>query len=667
MAKRGAIPEDLLRIVTVSDPFIDRAGRSILFTRKHYEAKFKAATHIWSVDREGRTRQWTAGDHRNWNARWSPAGDEIALLSDRAKPRTQIYRLSLHGGEAIPLTDLPEGDFASLQWSPDGRKILFSFREKHPDFTEAAAEQRKDEGRSAPPKVVETAFYRLDGDGFFLGQRHKLYVVEVETGQCRIVFEGCPVGWYSYDWAPDSSRFAVIRSMAAEPWNDPANDQIFLVDLFGNAEQVPSLPLGEKTSVRWSPDGEWLAWFGNTNPEDHRGVNNPHLFIARTDGSELTDCTPDADLNFNTYTLSDKAEAGGELLHWSADGRRLITVIGNRGETQLAEVDLEDQAVRLLTQGQHVLTLTSVSEQGDVACLVAQPHRMPEIGLVPAQADEPVRLTQFNAALCDELDLQEPEELELTAVDGYPVHAWILKPPGFDPSQRYPGVLEIHGGPHAQYGWSYFHEFQVLASAGYVVLFSNPRGSKGYGSAHVAAIAGRWGGKDWEDIRAVKDWMRSQAFIDADRLGVMGGSYGGYLVNWTVAHTDDFRAAITDRCVSNLISKSLNTDYPYHPGTYWKGAAYEEFEGIQELWRDSPIAYFHRVKTPMLIIHSEGDLRCHIEQGEQVFTALKERGVEARFVRYPSNTSHGMSRGGPVDLRIHRLHEILNWWKRWLG
>lgn len=213
---------------------------------------------------------------------------------------------------------------------------------------------------------------------------------------------------------------------------------------------------------------------------------------------------------------------------------------------------------------------------------------------------------------------------------------------------------------------SYFHEFQCLAAAGYVVVFSNPRGSKGYGESWVRAIAGHWGCMDWEDIRSVKDWMKTLPFVDPGRLGVIGGSYGGYLVNWTVGHTDDFRAAITDRCVSNLVSKSLNSDYPYFPGKYWKGRPYGDLEAIADLWRDSPIAYFDRVQTPMLIIHSEGDLRCNIEQGEQVFTALCERGIPARFVRYPVSTSHGMSRNGPPDLRIHRLNEIMGWWERWL-
>jgi acylaminoacyl-peptidase len=243
------------------------------------------------------------------------------------------------------------------------------------------------------------------------------------------------------------------------------------------------------------------------------------------------------------------------------------------------------------------------------------------------------------------------------------VHVWVLRPPG-GRRRRGPAVLEIHGGPHVQYGHTFFHEFQVLAGRGYTVFYGNPRGSKGYGEAHSASIRGRWGTVDWEDVQAVVRFVQSRPYVDPRRLGVIGGSYGGYMTNWAIAHSDAFAAAVTDRSVSNLLSMWGTSDVPAYPGQYWRGAAWR---GAEELWEQSPIRCFDRVRTPTLVLHAEGDLRCNIEQAEQVFTALRMRGVAARLVRYPPTASHGMSRSGPPDLRVLRLEHILDWWRRHLG
>lgn len=665
MAKSLFVPEDLLRIVGVSDPTFRPGRDEVLYTRKSFDEKYKARLHIWSTDFEGESRQWTSGEGKNWGGRWDPRGERLAFLSDRAKP-TQIYLLAADGGEAAALTELAEGSFRDLKWSPDGRHILFSFRETHGDFTEKAMERRKESGESDPPKVVETAYWRLDGDGMYLDQRYALYLVEVESRKVRKVYDGCPVGEYTYDWAPDGNRFALTRTFADRPWIDPIGDEIVLVGLDGSQTQVPGLPKGSKSSVRWSPDGKWLAYLGGDDPLDHRGVKNTKAFFCPVEGGEARCVTADIDLDLATYTLSDTAESPPEFLEWAADSASLYAQWAHHGQCHAGIVDIASHKFVRQTRGQFVLTPCSARPDGRIACIHSAPDALPEIAIADLAATEaPVRrITAWNDEIASEKQFAMPEEAYIHASDGYPVHVWKLNPSG---KRSGAGVLEVHGGPQCQYGWNFFLEFQVLTAAGYTVVYSNPRGSKGYGQKHVEAIAGKWGQKDWIDVEAAKDWMKGLPEVDPARIGIMGGSYGGYMVNWAVGHTNDFRAAITDRCVSNLISKSLNTDYPYHPGTYWQGAAYEGFEGIRELWRDSPIAYFSQAKTPMLIIHSEGDLRCHIEQGEQVYTALQELGVPCRFVRYPASTSHGMSRGGPPDLRIHRLREILNWWGRWLG
>jgi dipeptidyl aminopeptidase/acylaminoacyl peptidase len=203
----------------------------------------------------------------------------------------------------------------------------------------------------------------------------------------------------------------------------------------------------------------------------------------------------------------------------------------------------------------------------------------------------------------------------------------------------------------------------VLAAQGWTVVYSNPRGSKGYGRDHTHSIQGSWGTTDWEDVQAVTEFMKKHKGIQKKQIGIMGGSYGGYMTNWAVSHTHDYVAAITDRCVSNMISMMGSGDFLHETDSYWEGNPWDRPE---ELWEQSPIKHFKGVKTPMLIIHSEGDLRCNIEQSEQIHTALVVQNVPCRFVRYPSSTSHGMSRCGPPDMRLHRLGEIVAWWKKYL-
>jgi len=292
---------------------------------------------------------------------------------------------------------------------------------------------------------------------------------------------------------------------------------------------------------------------------------------------------------------------------------------------------------------------------------------LPEIRLgdVKATSIATKDRTSFNRELLRGRHIAPCKEHWIEAEDGHKVHTWVVLPPNVKAGtkKKHPAVLEVHGGPHAQYGLGFFHEFQVLAAQGYVVVFSNPRGSKGYGRDHCAAIRGAWGTDDWTDVQAAAEFMASRPFVDPKRTAIMGGSYGGYMTNWAIGHTNQFKAAITDRCVSNLHSMFGTSDYTSAPDDYFPGNSWDRPE---KLWEQSPLKYLGKAKTPTLIIHSEGDLRCNVEQSEQVFTVLKLNNVPTRFVRYPRSTSHGLSRSGPPDLRLHRLHQILEWYEKHL-
>lgn len=675
MPKRPIRADDLLRIVFVGDPQSSPDGSQILFTRKHI-AKNKYVTNLFSVDRQGRITQWTQGDAGNGGGRWSPDGGSIAFISGREKPSAQIHILSASGGEARKLTNFPEGSLGGIKWSPDGKWIATAFRETAPDRTEAAKKAREEGNLSTPPLAVDDVWYRLDGDGYFGMQRYKLFLVEVATGEHRLLYEADPLGSYTYDWSPDSSELIVCHSVAKRPLAEVPNDQLFRVNLEGRAWMLEGLPKGEKGAPRWSPDGKWIAYAGDVDENDPWGTRNTKLYLVSANGGSPKLLSGDTDYDIAVGTLSDTKDSGYDAkIEWAPDSRSIYLEIGWHGEVQLGLANLTGD-VRLLTEGRHSISLGNLSNDAStIAASFGSATRLPEIAVLEQELGTgrivPKVLTSFNEAFHDEIRLSEPEEIWLDSTpnkDGSPsqLHAWVMKPIDYLEPRRYPAVLEVHGGPHAQYGWAFFHEFQLLAAQGYIVVYTNPRGSKGYGEKHCYEIFRDWGHKDWEDIQTTIRWMQHQPYIHPGQMGIMGGSYGGYMTNWAVGHCKDFKAAITDRCVSNMVSMAGSSDFPFNKDGYFQGVAWGDLDGIAPLWKQSPLAYFEGVDTPMLIIHSEGDLRCNIEQGEQVFTALQQMGVESRFVRYPSNTSHAMSRSGPPDLRLHRLGEIVAWWERHL-
>ncbi len=670
MPKRAITADDLLSLTFVGDPQISPDGHRVLFTQKTVDVeKNKYVTHLFTADLEGHTKQWTNVPGGAGHGRWSPDGKHIAFISGREDKQSQLFLIPTDGGEARKLSALPEGSLSEFKWSPDGTKIAFTFRETDPLWTEATKKEREGKNLSTPPRIINTEWYRLDGDGYFLDQRSAVYVLEVATGEHQLLYGEDCLGWYSFDWSPDSQELAISHSFADRPMFDKANDGIVRVDMDGKIWKLEGLPRGNKENLRWSPDGKWLAYLGNDNDEGWGCLNN-RLWVVGADGETKARClSANDDYCLSTATLSDCREVSSDgVVEWSPDSKAIYVSVGWHGQAQLgyAQLSSESGEIELLTKGMHVLQIGNVSRDGErIGCVFGTPMKPNEVAVydISKHADAPEVLTHFNRAFLEEIKLSEPEELYLETPDGTKVHAWVMLPIDYLAPKRYPAVLEIHGGPHTQYGWQFFHEFQLLAANGHVVVYSNPRGSKGYGEAHTMAIKGHWGNKDWQDIETVTRWMQHQPYISPGQMGVMGGSYGGYMTNWVVGHTNDYRAAITDRCVSNLACFGGNSDFIQGKDSYWKGIF---FGDISDLWRDSPIAYFENVQTPMLIIHSEGDYRCNIEQSEQVHAALCHLGVENRFVRYPPSSSHGMSRGGPPDLRLHRLGEIVGWWEKHL-
>tara|TARA_B100001059_G_scaffold6349_1_gene5280 strand:+ start:6698 stop:8749 length:2052 start_codon:yes stop_codon:yes gene_type:complete len=666
---RPVQPEDLNELTFVSDPQINPDGSTILFTHKTIGTKNSYETSLWTVStRSGDPKPFTHGP-RDGHGRWSPDGGTIAFISGREKDIPQIHLIPSDGGEARCLTDLPQGSLSSFKWSPDGKSIAFTFRQRAEEWTKEACRLREQSGATPPPRVVTNTWYRLDGDGYFDQERFALHVVDIETGASRTLYAKDTIGWISYAWSPNSRTIAVTTVRNRKGVLASSDCQLLKIDAESGAiTHLKDVPKGPKTEVTWSPDGKHLAWAGREGLDGTYSTENLELWTCTASGAKARSLTADTDWCLMACALSDSADVSfSPNIQWSKDSRKLLVSIGWHGQSHMASIPLSGSRPRMLSDGACVISPGNTSKDGrSVALIVDQPAAPPEvhIGRIGASSLDVRRLTGFNDEYVSSRSIRKPTMKWVRSTDGTRVQTWMITPPGFKRGRKYPAILEIHGGPHAQYGECFFHEFQVLASAGYIVMYSNPRGSKGYGRDHTAAIRGSWGGKDWEDISAVKDFMQDHPSIDSRRMGIMGGSYGGYMTVWAIGHTHDFAAAITDRCVSNLVSMGGNSDFVSKPDGYWAGAFWDSPE---QLWHSSPIRTMGRAKTPTMVIHSEGDLRCNVEQGEQVFAALQIRGIPSTLVRYPRETSHGMSRNGPPDMRFHRLHQILGWWDRYIG
>lgn len=674
-------PQDLRSIIVVADPRHAPDGDSIAFVHRHVGERHRVDASIWCVTGDDPARPLTQG-RMDSTPRWRPGGGLAFVRGDEEAP-SQVHLLPAGGGESRAISELPEGTIGELRWTPDGSRVLMAFRPRAAHRTRAAAKERTRTGESTPPVIVEDPYYRLDGDGVFEADRYQLMELDPESKTTTTLWSRDTMGDFSFDVSPDGRTVALTTNVDRDALRKPWRSRIVLIDLAtGRARTMKGPPDGPKTAIRFSPDGTQLAWAGRASRDGLYSPDNLELWVAavpsrRSNTMTATSVTASDDHCLMAAIVGDTADASfAPTYHWTPDSKRLFLQIGTEGTQQIGTVAASGRGgITLHTSGPMVLAMGTPSPDGRSIAVVHSDAVHPpelavaEVGGRSSRASMTVTpRTDFNAAYVATRELAPIAEAWVTAEDGARSQLWVMRPAadtrrGAKPRRR-PAILEIHGGPHGQYGVGYMHEFQCLAAAGYTVVFSNPRGSKGYGQDHCAAIRGAWGTADWADIQAVTRFMQDDPHMDAKRLGVMGGSYGGYMTNWTIGHCDDFRAAITDRCVSNLLSMGGTSDIfdapnDYFPGNFW--------DDIQPRWDQSPMQFIGNCTTPTLIIHSEGDLRCNVEQSEQLHTALCMLGVETRFVRYPRSTSHGMSRSGPPDLREHRLGEILAWWKRHLA
>ncbi len=663
--KRLITADDLYKMELISSLALSPDGSEIFYAQQRINPENqKKFSNLWAVStRNGQPRQFTFGDQVDHSPQWSPDGSQVAFLSNRKDGQTfQIYLIPFQGGEARPLTDL-KGQFGAFEWSPDGTKLACQFRKTDEDVLAREADEAKKKLGVVERHYTRTA-YKFDGAGFLPKERWHLWLIDAQTGEATQLTDGEIYDETGPTWSPDGQEIVFTSNRAADPDQEFDKFDLYRIPAAGGEFQKIEAPDGPKQMPRFSPDGTWIAYYGNDHLQEW--WRNTELFIIPVGGGAAQNLTRPYDLNIDPAVINDVNNGAVGLTPptWSPDGQTLYFPANRHGSSTIQSISVDGQTLKTITPEPGTAGLFAFNpDHSQLTYFFATLTDPGQIFVQEMQTGQRRQLTNFNAWLA-EVNLGQTEEIWFKGRDNNDLQGWILKPPGFDPAQKYPSIFEIHGGPMAQYGHYFMHEFFYLAAQGYVVYYTNPRGGQGYGEAHTKYIYGNWGDADYADLMIWADYLQGQPYIDTSRMGVTGGSYGGYMTLWIIGHTHQFQAAVAQRVVSNFISMWGSSDMNWRFEVLVGDAS--PLDDVQTAWDHSPVKYLGNATTPTLIIHSEEDHRCPIEQGEQAFVTLKVKaGVDAEFVRFPGEP-HGLSRMGRTDRRIARLGHIARWMDQYL-
>jgi dipeptidyl aminopeptidase/acylaminoacyl peptidase len=675
-AARPITDKDLLRFRWIGAPQVSPDGSQVAYVVVTVDEKGdRYQTSLWSVATvPGSAPHSLTNGPRDTSPRWSPDGRTLAFLraaeKDGKPEPPQVYLLSMSGGEPRAVTTMPKGIDRFL-WSPNG-KTLALLATNRPSDLEEKKEKKDDEKKESDVRIINHAVYRTNGAGYADPTRFShIWTVDVpaqagwELAKAKQLTSG-ELDEDDVAWSADGSRLYFTSNRTPESYYDAPDSDLFAIPATGGETIKVADIHGPIGSLAPSPDGQWIAFTGyETGKDEVRSYNESDLFVVGTAaGSQPRNLTAGYSGDVLTGLTGDQhAPRGGRpaVPLWSSDSKAIYVTTGVEGSTNLVRVDLASGKLTPWTSGKHEVVTYSIAGGRSVA-LVSTPTMIGDLFTVDDKGAL-TRLTDINQPLFDELALGEPEEIWYPSFDGRKIQAWVQKPVGFDPARKYPLILNIHGGPHAAYGYTFDHEFQWMAAKGYVVLFPNPRGSSTYGEEFGNVIQYKYPGDDYKDLMAGVDVLIARGMIDPKKLAITGGSGGGVLTNWAVTQTDRFAAAASQRSIADWSTFWYGADFSLFRPSWFRKAPWED---PQDFTQRSAITFIDRVHTPLMLIEGESDMRTPpMAGGEMMFRALKYLHRPTVMIRFPDET-HELSRSGKPSHRIERLQHIVNWFDKWV-
>ena len=643
---------DIFELEIASDPQISPDGEEIVYVRKSYDIMTdRQRSNLWLVSTDGQDhRPLMSGVDSYTSPRWSPSGDRIAYISSAEGQGPQLYVRWADTGQTALLSNLAQSP-GNISWAPDGKSLAFTaFVET--DGTALAVAPKKPEGATwAPPvKVIETLNYRADGRGYLdLGYSH-VFVIPAEGGTPRQLTKGSFNHGGGLSWSADGDRL-VVSSNRNPGWElKRQNSDLWAIDLATSEMTQLTTRDGPDSSPRFSPDGNRLAFLGY---EDRKmGYHNRIVSVLDLDDGSISDIPSELDRSIDNIEWSSSTQL---IVSYDDFGKKTIATLSLEGDLQILARDAGGADIsRPYTSGSF-----TVANNGRVAYTAGASDRPADIGYASRRGVE--KLTGLNEDLLGYKTLGNIEEISWrSSVGDLDIWGWVVTPPNFDPTKKYPFILEIHGGPFTAYGPHFSAEVQLYAAAGYVVLYTNPRGSTSYGYEFANEIHHDYPGQDYDDLMSGVDAVIGRGYIDESQLFVTGGSGGGVLTAWIIGNTDRFAAAAVAKPVINWASMALYSDIPETVASYWFDKP--PWEDYQKYWRRSPLSLVGNVETPTLLLTGESDMRTPMPESEQYYQALKLRGIDAALVRVPES-SHGIA-ARPSNL-IAKVDNILAWFKRY--
>ncbi len=644
---------DLFNLEVATDPQISPDGRTIAYVRKSNDVMTdKARPTIWLIDvASGKQRPLVAGSGSYFSPRWSPDGSRIAYVaSEGGAP--QLYVRWLASGESAKITGLPDSPVA-LAWSPDGRRIAYTMFVPDEPATLGKAPAKPEGAKWADPlQVIDKVTYRTDDEGYLKPGYYQLFTVPADGGAPRQLTFGATNAGGSVSWAPDSNSILFSANLSKNWEREPVNSEIYRIGLDGSPPTALTNRDGPDAAPAVSPDGRHVAYIGFDDKK--LGYQNTQLSVMNPDGSDKRVLTAGLDRSVSNPV-------------WSPDSHAIYVQVEDRGTNKIERVGL-DGSIREIASG-----LTSgeldrpyaggefdvARKAGVVVATVGDPLHPSDIGLVASGGLK--RVTHLNQDLEGKVLAQVQKLPVASSLDRRPIDAWMVTPPDFDPARKYPLILEIHGGPFAAYGPSFSSDDQLYAAAGYVVLYTNPRGSTSYGEDFANQIDKAYPGHDYDDLMSAVDAAIATGHVDPQNLFVTGGSGGGVLTAWIVGKTDRFRAAATQKPVIDWASFVLTSDGAPYYSPYW--FAKKPWEDPMGYWQRSPLSLVGNVKTPTLVVVGSEEYRTPDSEAEQFYEALQLRGIPTEFVKVPG-ASHGGIAARPSQAAA-KASAILAWFDRY--